>query len=297
MGLAAVFAGSFMIAQAGTTRSAGGHSMVNARNFSATRNLGGRSGGHFAGYSRTNLDSFQKAMTELRNRIGTTSYQKGHLANYIRAHGGVVTTSADKYNRNFSAQVLTGRGGEFSVNTHRVNSWTITANEGTAFAGAGNMYDHTATIKTANGNTYSGNGASGISMASSVGSADGIPTASFGRSHSGQATIKGHHLPTSGSTSLTVNKEGQVDVVHEREVGEYFSDMGEHAAKVTISKSDNGVVIDRIEEGNLTGVNGNNVQSSTETTVTKTMDSEIKVEHPNAESQYILYNGQPIGKV
>lgn len=62
---AAISCSAVTIAQAGTTRSGGGHGMVNARNYVATRNLGGRMGNHFSGFNRANSD-LQKAISNFR---------------------------------------------------------------------------------------------------------------------------------------------------------------------------------------------------------------------------------------
>ncbi len=63
---AAAISIAVITAQAGTTRSGGGHGMVNARNYSATRNLSGRNiGGHFGGFSRAH-SYLQKAISNFK---------------------------------------------------------------------------------------------------------------------------------------------------------------------------------------------------------------------------------------
>ncbi len=72
--------------QAGTTHSLGGHSMVNARNYSASREFGGRNvGGHFAGFSRAH-SYLQKTIADFKARHSGSNLKSFNPSNYSVTH-------------------------------------------------------------------------------------------------------------------------------------------------------------------------------------------------------------------
>jgi hypothetical protein len=261
IGLAAIFSGSSLAAQAGITHSGGGHSMVNARNDSAIRSVSTHNaGGHVGGFQGNDL---------------------GKVADYIRAHGGTVTVNKDS--GKVSINVTTGKGGTFS-------SYTTQTKVVTSPGYQQNHYDSLSNATTGKGKTYSGIGSTDVIRSlPSTETHDG----SFQSTHVGTVSGKNTVNNSTADSNGTWNEESK-NVTHTKFSAD-SSGNNYHSKSIDGTKDGNGVFIDRSESSNMTGVNGNNLQTSTESMVTKVMDSETTIEHPNADEQYILYNGEPIG--
>ena len=122
-----IIGAAVLTAEAGTSRSLGGNSMSNGRNFSASHSLGGHTlGGRSTG-------------TTLQNKI----------SNYILSHGGSISKSQDNGQKNLT--VNTGKGGTLSSNARLVGTVTSTTE-------TEKYYSTQTTATSANGKTYSGSG-------------------------------------------------------------------------------------------------------------------------------------------
>lgn len=167
LGLTVVLGSSIMTAQAGTTHSLGGHSMVNARNYSATYNLGGH---HFTGQ---------------RESLKSKSLEK--MARHIKIHGGTVNINRNE-NGETTINVTTGRGGTFSSSIHQLGEH----NSGET------KYAYSTAINSAKGKSYLGAGEANIQKDQN----DNI--SSFETSHNG--TINGK-INVSATSTLNLTKD------------------------------------------------------------------------------------------
>lgn len=143
-GFLALVCGSALItAQAGTTRSGGGHGMVNARNFSASRHLGGRNLiGHFGGLSQAK-SYFKKAFADFKAQHSLNSLFTQTHSNYSISH------TIDSTSHSTSI-VNTTNGNSFqSEGKHGVNSYGFQQHVRTASANInGHTFDTEKTFST-----------------------------------------------------------------------------------------------------------------------------------------------------
>lgn len=252
IGLAVAFGSSIMTAQAGTTHSLGGHSMVNARNYSATYNLGGHNfGGH--------------------RESGQSKYQ-GKIAEYIKAHGGTVNINRDENAGTATINVTTGKGGTFSSSINQLREHNPREID----------YAYSTTINSAKGMSYSGAGQANISK-------DLNDNTFLEASHNG--AINGN-TNVSATSAINLTKDSN-SFVHNN----YTADAAwnnYHSSSTTMMKDENGKMINHSESVDTTGSRGNSLQTYTETTINKAIDSDIEVTHPNADSQYISFNDHTI---
>lgn len=160
LGLTVAFGSSILTAQAGTTHSLGGHSMVNARNYSATYNLGSH---HFGGN---------------RENVNSKSLEK--MARHIKIHGGTVNINKNENGEGTTINVTTGRGGTFSSSIHQIGEHPRET-----------KYAYSTTINSAKGKSYSGTGQANIQK-------DLNNNKSFEASHDG--TINGNINVSATST-------------------------------------------------------------------------------------------------
>ncbi len=270
--LAVAFGASIITAQAGTTHSLGGHSMVNARNYSASHNFGGHNfGGHRGG--------------------GMSKYYQGKIAEYIRAHGGTVTVNRDTSTGTATVNATTGKGGTFSGSASRLQGNTLHES----------AYAYSANMSGVKGNSYSGTGQAKITKESVglktglksllKGSSDGIISVKGEASHSG--TINGNKvLNVSATSAINLMKNSQ-SLVHTNYTAD-TSWKNYHSSSTTMLRDENGKMINHSESENITGSRGNNLKTYTETTINKNIFSGVEVTHPNADSQYVLVNNHPI---
>jgi hypothetical protein len=253
--LAVVLGSSIMTAQAGTTHSLGGHGMVNARNYSATHNLGGHNfGGHREG--------------------GQSKYQ-GKIAEYIRAHGGTININKDGKAGAATINVTTGKGGTFSSSINQLREHDPREMD----------YAYSTTISSAKGKSYSGAGQANIHK-------DLNNNTFFEASHNG---IINGSMNLGATSALSLTKDSNTFVHNNYTADSSWKDY--HSSSTTMMKDENGKMINHSESVDITGLRGNNLKTYTETTINKAIDSGMDVTHPNADSQYVLFNDHTIPHV
>lgn len=264
VGLVTVAAGLTVNVEAGTSRSLGGHGMVNARNSIGSRSLGG----HNLGGS---IHSANMSTINQRGHEGLTN-----AANYVRAHGGTVTAS--KGNGHASLSVTTGRGGSLE-GTATITGVTMSNNSKSYTIRA----DSEAT--TASGGEYVGfsNAVAGVTLS------DGTPTSAYFSNYKGivGTTQNGDFLMSHTDADGEMTKEGTGS--YQRQTLSMVNGMT-YDGSTTVSNSTGSPIANH--QGQVTNSDDEVVADLT-TSVAPVDNQTIKIEHSTNDYAYTMYVTPP----
>ncbi len=178
-----------------------------------------------------------------------------------------------------TVSITTANNGTVSINTYKISQSTYGTEQ--------NTYVHKVTATDANGKEYSSKGKTTVKK--SYGPDVENASVSITSNH-GSAVSEKNVSKITGGTYIELSKDSK-SIEHYNSSGEPGM-LEYHGSYFSATKNDNGTQIARTASNHLVGPNGNLLETSSATTITKVMDSATKVEHPGP--QYVMINGQPV---